>query len=147
MNRFRADLEAARIPYVNDRGEYADFHSLRKTCGTMLTLAGVSPRTAMEFMRHSDMRLTAKTYTDANLLPVSEAVAKLPLIKVRDADSPLVVVSRPNASAPVPMGSPKAWLLTSFAQPLSPLRSASVTESVDTVMVRDAGFEPATSCV
>nr|MBA3834152.1 tyrosine-type recombinase/integrase [Chthoniobacterales bacterium] len=138
MNRFRVDLEAARIPYVNDRGEYADFHSLRKTCGTMLTLAGVSPRTAMEFMRHSDMRLTAKTYTDANLLPVSEAVAKLPLIKVRDADSPLdsppVVVSRPNASAAVPVGSRKASFLTSFVQPLSRLQSASVTESRETGM-------------
>jgi integrase len=75
MNRFLEDLRAAEISYVNDSGEYADFHSLRKTCGTMLTLAGVSPRTVMELMRHCDMRLTAKTYTDANMLPVSEAVA------------------------------------------------------------------------
>ncbi len=78
MNRFRADLEAARIPYLNDRGEYADFHSLRKTCGTMLTLAGVSPRTVMELMRYSDMKLTAKTYTDAGMLPVCETVDLLP---------------------------------------------------------------------
>jgi integrase len=77
MPRFRADLEAAGIPYVDARGEYADFHSLRKTFGTMLTLAGVGQRTVMELMRHSDMRLTAKTYTDANMLPVSDAVALL----------------------------------------------------------------------
>lgn len=32
----------------------------------------------MEAMRHSDMRLTTKTYTDAGLLPVADAVAKLP---------------------------------------------------------------------
>jgi hypothetical protein len=32
----------------------------------------------MEIMRHSDMRLTAKTYTDAGLLPVADAVLKLP---------------------------------------------------------------------
>ena len=32
----------------------------------------------MEAMRHSDIRLTTKTYTDTGLLPVSDAVAKLP---------------------------------------------------------------------
>ena len=31
-------------------------------------------------MRHSDMRLTAKTYTDAGLLPVADAVLKLPFL-------------------------------------------------------------------
>jgi hypothetical protein len=32
----------------------------------------------MEAMRLSDIRLTTKTYTDTGLLPVSDAVAKLP---------------------------------------------------------------------
>jgi uncharacterized cupin superfamily protein len=32
----------------------------------------------MEAMRHSDIRLTTKTYTDTGLLPVSDAVAKVP---------------------------------------------------------------------
>jgi hypothetical protein len=32
----------------------------------------------MEAMRHSDIRLTTKTYTDTGLLPVSDAVVKLP---------------------------------------------------------------------
>jgi hypothetical protein len=77
MPQFRVDLESAGIPYIDAKGEYADFHSLRKTFGTMLTLAGVGQRTVMELMRHSDMRLTAKTYTDANMLPVSDAVAML----------------------------------------------------------------------
>jgi integrase len=36
MDRFRADLKAAGIPYINDKGEYADFHSLRKTFATEL---------------------------------------------------------------------------------------------------------------
>jgi len=31
----------------------------------------------MEIMRHSDMRLTAKTYTDAGLLSVADAVLLL----------------------------------------------------------------------
>src|ERR1700683_1133618 len=34
----------------------------------------------MEIMRHSDMRLTAKTYTDAGLLPVADAVLNLPFL-------------------------------------------------------------------
>ena len=78
MTAFRKDLEAAGIAYVDAKGEYADFHSLRKTFGTMLTLAGVPQRVVMELMRHSDMRLTAKTYTDAGMLPVDTTITKLP---------------------------------------------------------------------
>jgi hypothetical protein len=44
----------------------------------MLTLAGVPQRVVMELMRHSDMRLTAKTYTDAGMLPVDATITKLP---------------------------------------------------------------------
>jgi len=78
MDRFRKDLEAAGISYVDEKGEFADFHALRKTFGTMLTLAGVPQRVVMELMRHSDMRLTAKTYTDAGMLPTDATIAKLP---------------------------------------------------------------------
>ena len=45
MELFRKDLKAAGILYQDARGEYADFHALRKTFGTMLTLAGVGERT------------------------------------------------------------------------------------------------------
>ena len=39
-------------------------------------------------MRHSDMRLTSKTYTDAGLLPGADAVLKLPsLTGKKPADS------------------------------------------------------------
>jgi len=72
----RADLANAGIKF--DPKKRVDFHSLRHTFGTMLTLAGVSPRVAMELMRHSDMRLTMKTYTDADALPTMEAVSSLP---------------------------------------------------------------------
>jgi integrase len=77
MEQFRNDLNVAGIEYVDSRGERVDFHALRKTFGTMLTLSGVGQRTVMELMRHSDPRLTLKTYTDANLLPVSDAVVSL----------------------------------------------------------------------
>jgi len=78
MDRFRADLKAAGIEFINQKGLRADFHSLRHTLATNLARAGTAPRVAMEIMRHSDMRLTAKTYTDAGLLPIADAVLNLP---------------------------------------------------------------------
>ena len=80
MTRFKMDLKAAGIPFLNAAGQRADFHSLRHTLATNLARAGTAPRVAMEIMRHSDMRLTAKTYTDAGLLPVADAVLKLPFL-------------------------------------------------------------------
>jgi integrase len=88
MDRFRADLKTAGIEFINDKGLRADFHSLRYTLATNLARAGTAPRVAMEIMRHSDMRLTAKTYTDAGLLPIADAVLNLPsLVKPKGADS------------------------------------------------------------
>jgi len=78
MYRFKADLKAAGIEFLDTKGRRADFHSLRHTLATNLALSGAAPRIAMEVMRHSDMRLTTKTYTDAGLLPVSDAVLGLP---------------------------------------------------------------------
>lgn len=106
MVQFRKDLEEAGIEYVDVRGEQVDFHALRKTFGTMLTLGGVSQRTVMELMRHSDMRRTAKTYTDAHMLPVSDAVSKLPPFVAMEAysqiDSQSLVHEGPALSVSVP---------------------------------------------
>ncbi len=97
MRVVQKDLVAAEIPYVDAKGEYADFHSLRKTFGTMLTLAGVPQRVVMELMRHSDMRLTAKTYTDAGMLPTDATVANLPSL---------------SASIPAPQIAPQSLVQT-----------------------------------
>ena len=75
---FRADLAKAEIQSVGPSGERVDFHALRMTFQMRLTLNGVSPRVTMEAMRHSDMKLTAKTYTDAGMLPTREAICSLP---------------------------------------------------------------------
>ena len=72
------DLKKADIPYQDDMGLYADFHSLRYTWGTYLQRNGVNSRTAMELMRHSDRKLTDKIYTDSNLLPTGEVIRNLP---------------------------------------------------------------------
>ena len=69
MKVIRADFKTAGIPLVDERGHRVDFHALRMTYITRLQRAGVSPREAMELARHSDMRLTMKTYTDAAQLP------------------------------------------------------------------------------
>ena len=57
---------------------WVDFHALRMTYITRLQRAGVSPREAMELARHSDMRLTMKTYTDAAQLPAFGTVGSKP---------------------------------------------------------------------
>jgi len=78
MDQFRKDLAAAGIPFVDAQGRRADFHALRHTLATNLARCGVLPRVAMEFMRHSEMRLTNKTYTDVAHLPLAEAADLLP---------------------------------------------------------------------
>ena len=78
IERFKRDLKKAGIAYVDASGRYADFHALRKTFGTNLMKSNATPRVAMELMRHSDMRLAAKIYTDAMQLPTAAAVQNLP---------------------------------------------------------------------
>lgn len=80
--KLRADLAAAGIPYVDERGRRVDVHALRTTFGTMLSVAGVPPRVAMELMRHSDLKLTMRIYTDAGHLPLAEDVERLPSFSV-----------------------------------------------------------------
>jgi hypothetical protein len=73
----------------------------------MLARAGVSPRVAMELMRHSDMRLTAKTYTDAMSLPLFgelEKISPLLLSLIASLKSEKLGL---KAVEPVQSGSPK----------------------------------------
>jgi hypothetical protein len=135
MEQFRKDLDAAGIAHVDGKGEHAHFHSLRKTFGTMLTLAGVGQRTIMELMRHSDMRLTAKTYTDANMLPVSDAIASLLRYALRSRDSQIdsqkLVQDSPIVSLSVPIAAGEPRMLAAKNQTFSPSESASVLQSPD----------------
>jgi len=74
----QADLQAAGIPYVDESGRYADFHSLRHTTGTLLAAAGVHPKTAQSIMRHSDINLTMSRYTHTLTGQEAQAVESLP---------------------------------------------------------------------
>ena len=83
---YKSDLKAAKIPYKDESGRQADFHALRMTYGTILAKSGVNVRTAMELMRHTDIRLTTKVYTDPTLLNTASAVQSLPRLgKGKDA--------------------------------------------------------------
>ncbi len=96
----------------------------------MLTLGGVSQRIVMELMRHSDMRLTAKTYTDAHTLPVSDAVSKLPPLGATEVDAQIdaqiLVHEGPTLSAGVPGESERLQVLSTGNQTFSPSESSSV---------------------
>jgi len=75
--QFYADLKAAGIDW-EDRGDgRLDFHSFRVTYCTQLAPGTPSERVRMALMRHRDPKQTAKTYTDARMLPLKEAVEKL----------------------------------------------------------------------
>ena len=78
MKEFRQDLAKAGIPFLDERGHRMDYHALRTTFITRLSTMKVHPRLAMELARHSDMRLTMKTYTDAGQLPLREVMDTLP---------------------------------------------------------------------
>ena len=85
--KLRRDLAVAGIPVVDERGRRIDVHALRTTFGTMLSVAGVAPRVAMELMRHSDLKLTMRIYTDAGQLPLAEDVQRLPSFSVPEKDA------------------------------------------------------------
>jgi integrase len=72
--RFDRDCRRAGIPKRDEEGRTVDVHSLRTTFGTYLAMSGVAPRTAMELMRHSEIGLTMKVYTDPRLLPLAAAI-------------------------------------------------------------------------
>ena len=74
----RGDLEAAGIPYADETGRVADFHSLRGTFASLLLRAGVDVRTAKELMRHSTIAMTADVYACTLRGSEREAVKQLP---------------------------------------------------------------------
>jgi len=74
----RADLAEAGIPYIDDAGRFADFHSLRHTTGSLLAASGVHPKVAQALMRHSDINLTMSRYSHVFRGQESDAIASLP---------------------------------------------------------------------
>lgn len=99
LPRFKRDLALAGIPFEDETGRRFDFHALRVTFGTNLSVAGVSPRVAMEMMRHSDIKLTMRIYTDVAQLPTAAAVASLPALTVPDTQNDTKKHTKPGVAA------------------------------------------------
>lgn len=77
---FRRDLERAKINRLDDEGRSVDFHALRTTTGTMLARHGVTPQITARIMRHSDVKITMKHYTDLRLHDLTRGIGELPRI-------------------------------------------------------------------
>jgi integrase len=73
---FGKDLKRAGISKHDERGHQADRKALRKTFGTHLAMAGVDIRQAQQLMRHTDVNLTLKLYTDPKLLDLKAAMER-----------------------------------------------------------------------
>jgi integrase len=71
-------LKANGIAYQDEAGRYADFHALRYTWATFLQRHGIAQRFAMKLLRHGNINLTSKVYTDDSQLPIYEAIKALP---------------------------------------------------------------------
>ncbi|MBI3835858.1 MAG: site-specific integrase [Planctomycetes bacterium] len=88
----RRDLEAAGIPYRDETGRVADFHSLRGAFATMLLQFGVDVRTAKELMRHSTIAMTADVYACTFRETLHDAVRKLPSLAGNESQRMRAVV-------------------------------------------------------
>jgi len=113
---FKSDLKSAGIPFEDARGRRVDLHALRKTYGTMLAAAGVSPRVAMELMRHSDMKLTMGVYTDVAQLPIIQESARLPSLQIPQQTPPPPPASLLNNAAGDAAGDASAGVFASRDQ-------------------------------
>ena len=70
--------ESDFLRYRDSHGKFADFHGLRHTFITNLSLNGVDPKTAQSLARHSDIRLTMQRYTHLDAKNQINAINALP---------------------------------------------------------------------
>ena len=79
----KADLAEAGIPYEQD-GQVFDFHALRAQYATLLGKQGVNLQTAQALLRHSDPKLTARTYTKLGITDLAGAVEGIRLLGAQE---------------------------------------------------------------
>lgn len=83
----RGDLQFARIPYTDARGNDYDFHALRHQFITDLFRTGVSLRITQELARNSKPELTANIYTHLSVKDTHREVEKLEAIPLKTQSS------------------------------------------------------------
>ncbi len=145
LDAFYRDLKAAGIPKIDERGKVLDFHCLRHSFGTRLASLNVPLPVAMNLMRHSDPKLTAKLYVDQAALPLAGSVGLLPSMsneKWLSPDSSLdSVVSGLLESPPVAKEGFEVTLQGALFESLS----LSPSQGVATCQMEPlVGFEPTT---
>ena len=82
----RHDLQAAGLPYEDERGDVFDFHALRGQFITQLGRSGVSLVEAQKLARHCDPKLTANHYTHLSLHDLTSAVSRLAAPRTTERD-------------------------------------------------------------
>ena len=136
------DLTACGIAVIDKLGRRVDFHALRHTFATRLNEAGVPPRIVMELMRHSDMRLTHKTYTDTTCFSLFSELEKLRTPSPSLLASLNPVFSCPNGEISVPacpnVGEAEILAISEETAPLPSVVPGLPTGS----MAERVGFEP-----
>jgi hypothetical protein len=147
--QIKRDLAAAGVARHDEHGRVADFHSLRHTFCTNLQRLGIPQRVLMHLMRHSDRKLSDYLYTDTSMLPANESVQKLfvPGANLSQIPSQELVPTGQTLSQPVVLNGIKANRKPLLSSSLRHVEASPVTSGHDCENMRDAGFEPATSCV
>jgi len=140
-SRLKVDAERVGIAYQDEQGRYADFHALRYTCATFFQKNGIPPRFAMKLMRHSDLKLTAKVYTDETLLPIYDSIKNLPRLGCTQIRAQISGPVGQNASQPVTVSQGTETHETGCLDAVCPGLSLPVAEME---MERAKGFEPST---
>ena len=74
----KSDLEEAGVPYKDEDGKYADFHSLRHTFITNVVKSGATIKEAQALARHSTANLTMNVYTHLTKDEERQAINRLP---------------------------------------------------------------------
>ena len=96
------------IPYIDDAGRYADFHSLRHTTGSLLAASGVHPKVAQSIMRHCDINLTMSRYTHTLAGQEAKAVAGLPDLSLPSSEKQVATGTDDKSVGMAKFGS-KKW--------------------------------------
>jgi len=141
-SRLKVDAERNGIAYRDQQGRYADFHALRYTWATFLQRNGIAQRFTMKLMRHSDIKLTAKVYTDETQLPIYDSIKNLPrLMECAQIRAQILGSDGQNVAQPVAASegtqSDKTPLNDGVCLGLAPLVA-------EVKMERAKGFEPST---
>ena len=140
------DLKACGIPYMDELGRHIDFHALRHTFDTNLQIAGLSPRVVMDLMRHSDMRLSAKTYTDTSRLPIFSEIRKLPALSCPPIRPPNSDKTCQKEGKLVQSESASLIAEVSVLRGEKPNLTAPVQQGPNAEMAEREGFEPPEPC-